>query len=165
MPVNPNFTNANATTPYASGGGGNTSNFYELSFDAANNSGAIWPSLVSPSDYTLLTYADWSSGANQFAVSFAGPTLPQPIGASSVWVGAYGGAPYGVIKGVGDGVQISGQDGAANETAVWIEAHNGASQLNYVSTMTDSQKTYTLDFPAFLSTMASVYPEIVKPYK
>ena len=72
--------------------------------------------------------------------------------------------PFGVVEGVGDGVKIYGADATGKTTQVWMEAHNGANEVKCVSSMTDSAKTGTLDFNAFLSTMASVYPEIVKPY-
>lgn len=74
------------------------------------------------------------------------------------------GNPFGVIEAFADGVAIKGADGTGKTTAVWYEAHNGFNKVGYVSTMTNSQKTYTLDFNAFLSTMASVYPAIVQPF-
>ena len=166
MPVNPNFTNANAETPYASGGGvapGSTINPYYISFTTAGNSGAAWPNPNgNPNDFTLLTYVDWGSG--QTILSAAGNSLPMPVGVGQLRVGTYGGQPHGVIASNADGLSINGFNGSGNLTQTWFAAGSGKSQLMCCSTITDSQKSGTLDFSAFISTMASVYPEIVKPY-
>ena len=74
------------------------------------------------------------------------------------------GTPFGVIEGYGDGFRILGADATGKTTATWYEAHNGFNNVNLVSSMTDSQKTHTLNFSAFLSTMADVYPAIVNSY-
>jgi len=74
------------------------------------------------------------------------------------------GQPFGIVEASADGVVIMGADATGKITQTWYEAHSGFNKVNCVSTLTDSQKTGTLDFSAFLSTMASVYPEIVKPY-
>ena len=168
MPVNPNFTNANAETPYASGGGGvvpgSTINPYVVNFTTGQNSGALWPNPNgNPNDFTLLTYVNWGSSAETFLTA-SGYSLGMPFGAGELRVGTYGGQPHGVISSNADGITIYGTDGQGNPTQTWFSAGSGKSQLMCCSTITDSQKSGTLDFSAFLSTMASVYPEIVKPY-
>ena len=167
MSVNTNQTNANKNSSYyALASSGPANNFYEISFDAAANSGAVWPNPNNdPNDYTLLTYANYGDSTSVNILSTAGPTTAKPLAVGSLIVGEYGGAPFGVIENLNDGFILSGRDQNLNRTQDYLQAANGATQVNVVSTMTDSEKSGTLNFPAFLSTMKSVYPEIVSAYK
>ena len=167
MSVNTNQTNANKNSSYyALASSGPSNNFYELSFDAAQNSGAVWPNPNGdPNDYTLLTYANYGLDPNVTGIlTAAGPTVAKPIAAGSLIVGEYGGAPFCVIENNNDGIILSGRDNNGVRTQDWLTTGKGVTQIAAVSTMTDSNKTATLNFTAFLSTMKSVYPEIVAPY-
>ena len=181
MAVNPNFTNANATTIFPAIGGGGAGGGSNATFNSItlNSSTGSYPAgaitlVKQPGNTGSEIINQYWAGQSSFDLT---PSILQAItgGFTDDW-GAKGvklsqGAsvlttvPYGYIQGSNDGVIISGQ--AANTgalTQTWFEAHNGATKVLCVSTMTDAAKTQTLDFNAFISTMASVYPDIVKPY-
>lgn len=116
----------------------------------------------------LPLYFTSGQGGYDLTLSIIDSTTNQyvPLGTNGVRLGTQQtqNVPYGYVEGTNDGVSISGRNINDSVTQVWYEAHSGANKVNCCSTITDAAKTGTLDFNAFLSTMASVYPDIVKPY-
>lgn len=166
MSVNTNQTNANSAEIFPALGGGGTSN--------------ITGQTISPNTVEFFNYPRWGLTwdgnsrdinivkvaweVNSEILTVDNGTLPDKLGMSTCVLGWYGEAPYGEVSGMHDGVTIGGKDGGGVPTQTWLEAHDGIMKLNCVSSMTDSAKTATLDWNGFMSTMASVYPAIIKPY-
>lgn len=169
-----NQTNIAPGTSFATGGGGGGSNLLvnTITTNSTTIDGTFGLNLLKnpnvPQTGTTLNCQYWA-GQDGYNLT---PTFTQlgnnftdTIGVEGVrFASSLGKPPYGYIVAEDDGVLITGRDSDGNPTQDYLNTNSGQMKLMTVSTITNSAKTHTLDFNAFMSTMASVYPSVVSAY-